>query len=83
MPLQNNKCPDFECIDDSSCNDNGVCKNKECDCKNGFTGIDCAFDLKGEKLWFDIELLNDGSTLQLSQVLNENYSTAPRVPMGT
>ena len=56
MPLQNNICPDFECIDDSSCNFNGVCNNKECDCKNGFTGIDCAFDLKGDKLIFDMEL---------------------------
>ena len=56
VPLQNNKCPDFECVDDSSCNFNGVCNNKECDCNNGFTGIDCAFDLKGDKLIFDMEL---------------------------
>ena len=48
--MQDGKCKDFECIDDSSCNCNGKCNGDgtACDCDIGFSGFDCAIDLKGE-----------------------------------
>ena len=46
-PLQNGKCPDFVCVDRSSCSDNGNCKIGQtgCDCDEGFSGNDCSFNL--------------------------------------
>ena len=49
--LQDGKCPDFQCIDHSSCNGNGNCSSdqKFCKCDVGFSGTDCSINLKGKK----------------------------------
>ena len=49
--LQDGICKEFKCIDHTSCNCNGKCTSDgtACDCDDGFTGFDCAIDLKGKK----------------------------------
>ena len=49
--LQDGQCPDFKCVDQSSCSGNGNCNgdNTSCICNAGFTGSDCFIDLNGEK----------------------------------
>ena len=49
--LQDGLCPDFKCINHSSCNGNGNCNGDgtACVCKAGFSGADCSIDLKGDE----------------------------------
>ena len=51
--LQDGLCPDFKCINHSSCNGNGNCNSDQtsCECNAGFSGYDCSIDLAGEKSW--------------------------------
>ena len=52
LPPKHGKCPEFECYGPLSCSNNGDCNgdNTACDCNVGFTGLDCSFNLEGEKL---------------------------------
>ena len=54
--LEEGKCSDFKCINDTSCNYHGHCTSdgKACDCAVGFDGIDCSIDLTGEQSYSDI-----------------------------
>ena len=49
--MQDGLCPDFKCINPSSCGGNGNCNSDgtACVCQAGFSGADCSIDLKGDK----------------------------------
>ena len=77
VPLQNGICPEFVCLDRSSCDNHGNCSSDgtTCDCDEGFSGTDCSFDLDGEK-YVTIRLLYlFCSCCIFFEVLVVNYST--------
>ena len=49
--LLDGECPDFKCINHSSCNGYGNCNGDgtACVCQAGFSGADCSINLKGDK----------------------------------
>ena len=55
VPLFDGACPDFECHGPLSCNNNGNCNSDgtACECKAGFSGPDCSFNLEGENIYVD------------------------------
>lgn len=56
--MQDGICPDFNCINHSSCGGNGKCNSDgaTCDCQAGFSGVDCSIDLNGDKSFADTEM---------------------------
>ena len=56
--LQDGECPDFKCINHSSCKGNGNCNGDgtACVCQAGFSGADCSIDLQGDILYVDTKM---------------------------
>ena len=53
--MVNGQCLDtFQCNGDTGCNGRGTCgTDGACICDPGFNGVDCFFDIAGEKLFTD------------------------------
>ena len=66
--LQDGLCPDFNCINHSSCSGNGNCNGDgtACVCQAGFSGADCSIDLNGEKSSIDMEINESHFAIELT-----------------